>query len=127
MLYNALSMKAVESWNWGSASGGFVNFTDTLAGAMTANRNLRVFAAMGYYDLTTPFGTQEYTLDHLGLDPRIRSNLHRSYYFSGHQIYTSVKSLQKLKKDITRFFGIRQQPNYEKKQQLQILKGENYE
>jgi carboxypeptidase C (cathepsin A) len=105
MPYEALSMKAAESWNWGSASGGFVNFTNTLANAMTANRNLKVFAAMGYYDLTTPFSAQEYTFDHLALDPRIKSNLYRSYYFSGHQIYTSKESLEKLKKDVVLFFA----------------------
>jgi carboxypeptidase C (cathepsin A) len=125
--YEALSMKAAKSWNWGSASGGFVNFTETLAGAMTANKNLRVFAAMGYYDLATPFATQEYTFDHLGLDPRIRSNIHRSYYFSGHQIYTSMKSLKKFKKDITFFFGRNVHPDYDQTEQLQISKGEDYE
>jgi carboxypeptidase C (cathepsin A) len=103
--YKSLSMKVNSSWQWGSASGGFVDFTDNLARAVSADGNLKVFAAMGYYDLTTPFRTQEYTFDHLGLQPARKKNISCSYYLSGHQVYTSEDSLKKLKTDITAFFS----------------------
>jgi carboxypeptidase C (cathepsin A) len=105
MPYKSLSMKVNSSWQWGSAAEGFVDFTDNLTKAIIANEKLKVFAAMGYYDLTTPFSTQEYTFDHLGLEPDYKKNIHYSYYHSGHQIYTSEDSLKKLKADIAVFFG----------------------
>jgi carboxypeptidase C (cathepsin A) len=105
MPYKSLSMKVNKAWQWGSAAGGFVDFTDSLTKAVSANEKLKVFAAMGYYDLTTPFNTQEYTLDHLGLEAGNRKNIHYFYYPSGHQIYTSQDALEKLKKDITVFFS----------------------
>jgi carboxypeptidase C (cathepsin A) len=104
MPYKSLSMKANSSWQWGSAAGGFVDFTDNLTKAIIANEKLKVFAAMGYYDLTTPFSTQEYTFDHLGLEPGHKKNIRYSYYNSGHQVYTSEESLKKLKTDITDFY-----------------------
>lgn len=105
MPYKSLSMKVNSSWQWGSAAGGFVDFTDNMAKAISTNEKLKVFAAMGYYDLTTPFRTQEYTFDHLGLETGQKKNIYYSYYPSGHQVYTSEESLKKLKSDITSFFS----------------------
>jgi carboxypeptidase C (cathepsin A) len=105
MPYKSLSMKVNSSWQWGSAAGGFVDFTSNLTKAIIANEKLKVFAAMGYYDLTTPFSTQEYTFDHLGLEPSRKKNITYSYYNSGHQVYTSEDSLKKLKTDIATFYG----------------------
>jgi carboxypeptidase C (cathepsin A) len=105
MPYKSLSMKVNREWQWGSAAEGFVDFTDKLTRAIAANSELKVFAAMGYYDLTTPFMTQKYTYDHLGLDEERRKNLSYHYYLSGHQVYTSEESLRKLKADITTFFA----------------------
>jgi carboxypeptidase C (cathepsin A) len=104
MPYKSLSMKVNQAWQWGSASKGFVDFTGRLGNALTTNPKLKVFAAMGYYDLTTPFRTQEYTFDHLGLDADHRKNIGYHFYPSGHQVYTSEESLIKLKADIAAFF-----------------------
>ena len=103
--YKTLSSKVNSGWQWGSASGGFVDFTGDLSKAIVANEKLKIFAAMGYYDLTTPFRTQEYSFDHLGLPAALRKNIHCFYYPSGHQIYTSQESIKKLKDDIGHFFS----------------------
>jgi carboxypeptidase C (cathepsin A) len=105
MPYKSLSMKVNSSWQWGSASSGFVDFSGSLARAINANDKLKVFAAMGYYDLTTPFRTQEYVFDHLGLHKAQKKNIIYSYYPSGHQLYTSEDSLKKLKTDIIAFYS----------------------
>jgi carboxypeptidase C (cathepsin A) len=104
MPYKSLSMKVNMSWQWGSAAGGFVDFTEDLAKALSMDEKLKVFSAMGYYDLTTPFRTQQYTYEHLGLAPELKKNMHYSYYLSGHQVYTSEDMLKKLKADMTAFF-----------------------
>lgn len=101
--YVFLSGKANESWNWGSAAGGYVNVTDDLQSAMTMNSNLRVFVGMGRFDLTTGYFAQRYALSHLGLEPKLRANLTQAQYPSGHQIYTHLPSLRQLQADVAQF------------------------
>jgi carboxypeptidase C (cathepsin A) len=101
--YKSLSMTANRKWQWGSAEKGFVDFTDDLVKAVIRNPKLKIFAAMGYYDLTTPFATQEYTIDHLGMTEKQRQNIRYYHYFSGHQVYANEDNLAKFKNDITKF------------------------
>jgi carboxypeptidase C (cathepsin A) len=75
----------------------------TLRDAMTQNASLKVFVGMGYYDLATPFFSQEYTLEHMGLDPKLRDHVTLSYYEAGHMMYTQLKSLQKARQDLSKF------------------------
>ncbi|GAC1659465.1 MAG: peptidase S10 [Candidatus Elarobacter sp.] len=72
--------------------------------AMTKNPFLRVFAANGYYDLATPFFGTEYTLQHLGLDPSLRSHVEYGFYPSGHMIYLNDEARRALKADLVRFY-----------------------
>jgi carboxypeptidase C (cathepsin A) len=104
--YEILSMKANESWNWSSATGGlgYVNVVDTLRQAMSENKYLKVFIGSGYYDLDTPYFAAKYAVNHLGLDPSIRNNVTLAYYDAGHQMYTHLPSLKKLKADVVEFF-----------------------
>ncbi len=102
--YEFLSMEVNRAWKWDIGGQGYVNVTGRLAEAMTLNPHLRVLAASGYYDLTTPFGSQEYTFDHLGINPNLRGNLKEILYPSGHQIYNDVPSLKKLKNDVAGFY-----------------------
>jgi len=76
---------------------------DTLRVAMTQNPFLQVFVAKGYYDLATPFFAAEYTFNHLGLDPMLRSHLSGGYYEAGHMMYVHRPSLVKLKQDLSQF------------------------
>jgi carboxypeptidase C (cathepsin A) len=72
--------------------------------AMTKNPYLRVFSVNGYYDLATPFFGTEYTLNHLGLDPSLRSHLTYGFYRSGHMIYHNDDARRALKADLVRFY-----------------------
>jgi carboxypeptidase C (cathepsin A) len=65
-----------------------------------------VFVAKGYYDLATPFFAADYTFDHLGLDPTLRSHLTGAYYEAGHMMYVHPPSLAKLKTDIAQFIKL---------------------
>jgi carboxypeptidase C (cathepsin A) len=97
--YEILSMKANESWNWSSATEGlgYVNVVDTLHQAMSENKCLKVLIASGYYDLDTPYFASKYAANHLGLDPKLRKNLMLTFYEAGHQMYTHLPALIKLK------------------------------
>lgn len=104
--YEILSMKANESWNWSSATGGlgYVNVVDTLHQAMSENKYLKVLIASGYYDLDTPYFASKYAANRLGLDSKLRGNLTLTFYEAGHQMYTHFPALKKLKIDVTDFF-----------------------
>ncbi len=100
--YEILTGK-VYPWNWGSAGDGFPSVSSTLRDAMTKNPSLKVFVANGYYDLATPFLATEYTMDHLGLDHSLRSNISMEYYPAGHMMYIQKSSLEKLRNDAKKF------------------------
>jgi carboxypeptidase C (cathepsin A) len=104
--YEILSMKANESWNWSSATGGlgYVNVVDTLHQAMSENRYLKVLIASGHFDLDTPYFASKYAANHLGLGPKLRKNLSLTFYDAGHQMYTHLPALRKLKTDAEDFF-----------------------
>jgi len=93
----------VRPWNYAPYENRYVNVAETLRGAMTQNPFLHVFVAKGYYDLATPFFAADYTFDHLGLDPTLRSHLSGAYYEAGHMMYVHPPSLAKLKQDIAQF------------------------
>ncbi len=93
----------VRPWNYAPYENRYVNVAETLRRAMTQNPFLRVFVGKGYYDLATPFFAAEYTFDHLGLDPTLRSHLSGGYYEAGHMMYVHPASLAKLKKDLAEF------------------------
>jgi carboxypeptidase C (cathepsin A) len=96
-------MSANRAWKWGSAEEGYVNVSSELQRALTANPRLHVFMGAGYYDLTTPYYPQLYTRTHLGLDKSLQQNVVFSTYLAGHQIYTSIPALKKLKEDVAAF------------------------
>ena len=50
---------------------------------------------MGYYDLTTPYLSEKYTLDHLEKDFQSRRNISIHHRDSGHQFYTYIPSIEK--------------------------------
>lgn len=100
--YTILSRKV---WPWKfDADNRYLNVADTLRQAMTENPYLRVFVGCGYFDLATPFAQAQYTVDHLQLDPSLRSHIVLHYYKSGHMIYLKKPSLAKLKKDLAAFY-----------------------
>jgi carboxypeptidase C (cathepsin A) len=93
----------VNPWSFRAYENRYVDVGETLRSAMTQNPFLHVFVARGYYDLATPFFAADYTFDHLGLDPSLRSHLTGAYYESGHMVYAHMPSLAKLKQDTAAF------------------------
>jgi carboxypeptidase C (cathepsin A) len=93
----------VQPWDYGSARNRYLNVAPGLRSAMTKNPELRLFVASGYYDLATPFTATDYTLDHLSLDPSLRSNATVAYYEAGHMMYIAKPAHAKLRRDIAAF------------------------
>jgi len=97
----------VRPWNYAPYENRYVNVAETLRRAMTQNQFLHVFVGKGYYDLATPFFAADYTFDHLGLDPTLRSHISGGYYEAGHMMYVHHDSLMKLKLDLAQFIQAR--------------------
>ena len=102
--YIALSRAVSRAWQWSEPSSqGYVDESGALREAMSVNKNLRLFAAMGYYDLTTPFMSQQYGFEHLASDSTFINRIMMKTYPAGHQIYTFIPSLKQLSSDIEEF------------------------
>ncbi len=95
-------------WDWKHTinGGGFPTSPNTgtdMAQAMSRNPHLKILILNGLYDLATPFYGVEYTIDHLGLEKEIKSNIIMKYYEAGHMMYTQRASLEKFKKETAEF------------------------
>jgi carboxypeptidase C (cathepsin A) len=95
----------VQPWNYGSATNRYLNVAPALRSALTANPDLRVMVANGYYDLATPYAATQYTFNHLGSDRKMLDRVTMTYYEAGHMMYLHKPSLVKLKKDVTAFLA----------------------
>jgi carboxypeptidase C (cathepsin A) len=92
----------VHPWNLG-ARDEYPNVSERLRGAMTRNRNLRVFVASGYYDLATPYAAAQYTIDTMGLDPELRGNVTIKCFRAGHMMYVRDEDRAGLKHQVAAF------------------------
>ncbi len=92
----------IGPWNWGT-NNNYVDTSTALRNALAKNPFLKVFVAMGYYDMATPYYAVEYTLNHISIDPILMKNFSTSYYEAGHMMYIDEKSLGKLHADVDKF------------------------
>ncbi|MBS1915891.1 MAG: carboxypeptidase [Bacteroidetes bacterium] len=95
-------------WDWKRSRGGggdavTPNTGVDMADAMSKNPNLKILVLNGYYDLATPFFGTEYTMDHLGLEKKIKSNISMKYFEAGHMMYVNPTSLAQFKKEVASF------------------------
>ncbi len=113
MTYTIESMDAGMHWDWKHRSytgrpsffPGGPNVEGDLANAIISNPHLQVQVENGYYDMATHFFATEYTMNHLGLSPELRSHIHLKYYDAGHMMYLREASLAKLKHNIATFIA----------------------
>ena len=66
--YYILGGGFTSPWNW-NTNNGYVDTSVALRNALAKNPYLRVFVAMGYYDMATPYFAVQHTLHHISLDP----------------------------------------------------------
>jgi carboxypeptidase C (cathepsin A) len=92
----------IGPWNWGT-NNGYVDTSVALRDALARNPYLRIFVAMGYYDMATPYFAVQYTMHHISLDPGLLRNFSTGYYEAGHMMYIDEKQLGKLRSDVRKF------------------------
>lgn len=102
-VYEILTDK-VHPWDYSEFTNQYVDASETLRYAMTTNPHLKVFAACGNYDLATPSFAMKHTRDHLNLAPEIRENFTMDFYEAGHMMYAHEPSLEKMRKDLLKFY-----------------------
>jgi carboxypeptidase C (cathepsin A) len=114
--YKPAAEGAFRVWDWKHQSGenfgfpGAPNVEGDLVQAMLTNPHLKVEVENGIYDLATPFFGTEYTMDHLGLSDKLRSNIHLQYYEAGHMMYLHDADLAQLKKNVASFIDSATKP-----------------
>lgn len=89
-------------WNWGT-NNSYVDTSVALRNALAKNPYLKVFVAMGYYDMATPYYAADYTIHHISLDPMLLRNISTGHYEAGHMMYIDEKSLGRMRADIGKF------------------------
>jgi carboxypeptidase C (cathepsin A) len=90
-------------WEWGSGRDGYPNTSEGMRSAFAKNEHMKIYVALGYYDLATPYFAAQYTLDHLGLDPSQQDRIVTSDYEVGHMVYVHMDGLRTLKRDFDTF------------------------
>ena len=106
--YKPTNYAVGEDWDWSHKVDGqkapLFDVAEDLRQAMSEDPYMQVFSANGYYDFATPFFETEYTLDHMGLDPSLKKNVHYGFYESGHMIYMHEAALKQMKADLAKFY-----------------------
>lgn len=90
---------------WTYVQNSYMDMTEALRGTMTRNPFLKVFVAIGYYDMATIMGSAEFNFNHLAYDKQVTDRVSYGYYEAGHMIYIRPGPHEALKNDITKFIN----------------------
>jgi carboxypeptidase C (cathepsin A) len=112
----------VQPWSYGRGARS-PDASDTLRETMSANPFLKLFLALGYYDLATPPATVVYSVEHMRLPNELQKNVTAHYYEGGHMMYIHEPSIKKLRNDLEDFYEAALETVEEEKEEA--LKEEN--
>ncbi len=88
---------------WTYEQNRYMDMTEALRGTMARNPFLKVFVAIGYYDMATIMGGAEFNFTHLAYDRQVTDRVSFGYYEAGHMIYIRPSAHKALKQDIVKF------------------------
>lgn len=107
--YKTSGDEAFHNWNWlsGMENGfrGSPNTIRELELAMRRNPWMKIFVAMGRYDLVCPVDSVVYSLNRIDVPAETFRNVTFRTYPAGHMMYLHEESLKNLKKDLAAFYG----------------------
>lgn len=89
---------------------GQLDKSDSIRQALQANPYTKVMVAMGYYDAACPMGANDQLLDRLEMDDRLKANIVRTRYETGHMIYVDDSARKKLHADVASFIKSQSNP-----------------
>jgi carboxypeptidase C (cathepsin A) len=89
---------------WRYEEGRFANVVPSLERAFNRNPYMKLYVAMGYYDMATTYWSVQYTLDHMTLDPKIRAGIKVGHFEAGHMMYIDRPSMAKLRAELRAFY-----------------------
>jgi carboxypeptidase C (cathepsin A) len=92
----------VGHWDW-EAKNSYADTSDNLRNSFAKNPYMKLFVAMGLFDLATPHFSSTYTLNHLGLTPELQKNISIHHYRAGHMVYLNSTSRGELNRDVKEF------------------------
>lgn len=105
--YVTFSSPAHSYWNYSTRdSVEWPELMQRVRRTLIQNPQMKIFVGSGYYDCRTPFAATEYCFDHLNLHPSYENNLQFEYYEGGHGFIFDCNCLQKLKKDLAKFYNV---------------------
>lgn len=102
--YETMSRNVIEKWKFDSVRNGYLDTTAPLRTAFNRNPHLKVLVTYGYYDLATPYYAMQYTMNHLGLEPSRREDIHYAAYEAGHMTYIDDTCRVQFRNDIVAFY-----------------------
>ena len=91
----------VQPWTYDQNR--YMDKTEALRGTMARNPFLKVFVAIGYYDMATIMGGAEFNFTHIAYDKQITNRVSYGYYEGGHMMYIRPSAHHALKLDIVKF------------------------
>jgi len=97
-----------DLWDWGGSIQRTLSVEDKLRESLLNNPNLRLFVAMGYYDMVTPFAANKYVFNHANLSESLKRNITFETYDAGHMMFIEKGSRERLQNDLLEFFNPRQ-------------------
>ena len=92
-------------WKYEDSMNSYLDGGEILRKTMIKSPHMKIFIASGYYDLATPFYATEYTINHLKLPKKLKSNISHNLYEGGHMMYTNPEMLEKINNDIKEFYN----------------------
>ncbi len=94
----------VQPWKYDNFGNSPPDASDTLRSAMAQTPFLKLFVAMGYYDLATPPATVDFSVNHMRLAKQRQPNVTLKMYEGGHMMYVYEPSMVQLRKDLVEFY-----------------------
>lgn len=92
----------IGRWDWETRNE-YADTSENLRNSFVKNPYMKLFMAMGLFDLATPHFSSSYTLSHLGVPPDLQKNISSRRYPAGHMMYLESASREKLNRDVTEF------------------------